>query len=148
MNDKGEIVFEFPEGYHMEDYIGRFTLLGLDNTKPTIIYDDKGALICGMYREDNNGFSHIEEDLFVQETPTGPYKYYRLEEIPLPTILAQKTATTALNIRYAPGADALKIGELAQGDTVDIIGYNEDGSWTQILTEGGMCAFVNSSYLA
>ncbi len=47
------------------------------------------------------------------------------------------TALSNLNLRGGPGTNYSVIGRLSEGDTVKIIGRNEDSSWLQVESEAG-----------
>jgi hypothetical protein len=55
----------------------------------------------------------------------------------LPGSTGTATALSNLNLRSGPGTNYSVVGRLSEGDTVKIIGRNEDSSWLQVESEAG-----------
>jgi lysozyme len=66
---------------------------------------------------------------------------------PVPTGVKYRVAPTALNIRAGPGTSFTVTGSLKNGDIVDGLGINADGSWTQIRRADGLTGWCASRYL-
>lgn len=56
-------------------------------------------------------------------------------------------ATDTLNVRGGPGTNYPVIGQLAQGDAVQIIGRNGDSKWVKIAAQGVDQAWISAQYL-
>jgi GH25 family lysozyme M1 (1,4-beta-N-acetylmuramidase)/uncharacterized protein YraI len=65
----------------------------------------------------------------------------------VPPVNGYRVTATALNIRSGPGTSFTVIGSLKNGDIVDGLGVNADGSWTQIRTASGLIGWCASQYL-
>lgn len=67
-----------------------------------------------------------------------------------PTTSTNAVVTTPfLNVRGGPGANFPDLGNLAQGQGVDLIGRNADNSWVQINVPGGIQGgWVSSRYIS
>ena len=58
------------------------------------------------------------------------------------------TVDVSLNVRSGPGTNYERVGSLAPGSTVDIVGRNADSSWWRITYPGGPgdTAWISASY--
>lgn len=77
----------------------------------------------------------LDEEAPIVETPTGPVT------TPNPAVGEGAYAvvtTTALNVRSGPGFNFDQIGEVQQGDTLEILGAVADYSWLVINYQGGI----------
>jgi hypothetical protein len=79
----------------------------------------------------------VAEEALVEEPPT---------EEPLPEVIGQLWATTAVNVRSGPSVDDERLGTLGWADPVDVTGETADG-WTQVIWDERV-GWVSSSYLA
>lgn len=73
----------------------------------------------------------------------------RVEEIPpLDMIGASYVATSAVNVRGGPGTDYRRVGGLAEGERVHVIGRVQDSDWL-LIAQGGAAAngFVAGGFL-
>ena len=60
-------------------------------------------------------------------------------------VVALENEGSSLNVRAAASADSERVGSLAHGEAVSVLGYS--GDWTHIRTSAGTEGYVLSSYL-
>ncbi|MBN1933523.1 MAG: SH3 domain-containing protein [Anaerolineae bacterium] len=65
-----------------------------------------------------------------------------------PVSAAQATVNSAtLNLRAGPGTNYAKLGAVRQGDVLNVIGKNENGSWIKIAASNGVEAWVSVEFV-
>jgi uncharacterized protein YgiM (DUF1202 family) len=65
----------------------------------------------------------------------------------VPLVNRYRVTPTALNIRAGAGTSFTVVGLLKNGDVVEGLGVNADGSWTQIRRADGLTGWCLSQYL-
>jgi hypothetical protein len=72
-------------------------------------------------------------------TPTSP------PPPPRPIVLAHEGA---VNLRSGPGDNYFKVGRIAKGESMEIVGRNNDSSWWLVAVPGGSLAWVSNEVVA
>lgn len=67
-------------------------------------------------------------------------------ETPCPTIDIGTVNTFGLRVRSGPGAGYKVVGWLSEGDEVEVVGKNTEGTWLQIIHKGEK-AWVSAKYV-
>ncbi len=65
---------------------------------------------------------------------------------PIPKLTGQ--ATSGVNLRSGPGVNYAKVGGLASGDSVEVVGCTSDHEWYQVRAPSGTLAWVAATYIS
>ena len=98
------------------------------------------AIDLSFFNGDGNAFTQR----FNLSTPEVPHDY----PPPLPPGTNYQVTTTALNVRSGPGTNNAVVGVLKNGEIVQGLGANPDGSWIQIRRADGLTGWCASQYLS